>query len=94
MDCAHAGDPAHQCCGKHEGHAGRVTAVSAMLEIPGTLRGPTERRMEMAKDPICGMDVEAKRGAIQSTYQGKTYYFCGDGCKRTFDADPGAFAKA
>lgn len=47
----------------------------------------------MAKDPICGMDVETKPGAIQSAYQGKTYYFCSDSCKRTFDSAPQRYAK-
>ncbi len=46
------------------------------------------------KDPVCGMSVDAKPGAIQSTYQGRTYYFCGEGCKRSFDADPKKYAKA
>ena len=48
----------------------------------------------MAKDPVCGMSVEAKPGTAQSSYQGKTYYFCSDGCKTTFDKDPGRYAKA
>jgi Cu+-exporting ATPase len=55
-----------------------------------------ERRAEMAKakDPICGMDVEVKPDALQATYQGTTYYFCGPGCKQTFDADPKTYARA
>ncbi|HEU5287894.1 MAG TPA: YHS domain-containing protein [Candidatus Limnocylindria bacterium] len=48
----------------------------------------------MAKDPVCGMDVDTKPGAKQSTYQGKTYYFCSDGCKQSFERDPGRYAKA
>ncbi len=43
----------------------------------------------MAKDPVCGMDVnEANPPGGKSEYQGKTYYFCSAGCKKTFDADP------
>lgn len=42
----------------------------------------------MAKDPICGMDVDETTARYTSEYQGKTYYFCAPGCKRTFDADP------
>lgn len=42
----------------------------------------------MAKDPVCGMDVDEKTAAAQSTYQGKTYYFCAAGCKRAFDKEP------
>ena len=42
----------------------------------------------MAKDPVCGMDVDIKTAAAKSEYKGKTYYFCGPGCKRDFDRDP------
>lgn len=42
----------------------------------------------MAKDPICGMEVDKKKAAGTSEYIGKTYYFCAPGCKKTFDADP------
>lgn len=42
----------------------------------------------MAKDPVCGMDVEIKTASAKSEYKGKTYYFCGPGCKRDFDRDP------
>ena len=47
----------------------------------------------MAKDPVCGMDVDAKVGAIQSNHLGKTYYFCSDGCKRSFEKDPTRYVK-
>lgn len=42
----------------------------------------------MAKDPVCGMDVEESTAAGKSEYQGKTYYFCSSGCKRSFDQNP------
>jgi len=42
----------------------------------------------MAKDPVCGMDVDIKTAPAKSEYKGKTYYFCGPGCKRDFDRDP------
>jgi len=42
----------------------------------------------MAKDPVCGMEVDEKAPADTSEYKGKTYYFCAPGCKRAFDADP------
>lgn len=46
----------------------------------------------MATDPVCGMQVDEKTAAGKSEYQGKTYYFCSAGCKRTFDADPAKYA--
>jgi len=47
-------------------------------------------------DPICGMDVDpakAKAANRTSVYQGKTYFFCSDECKKTFDADPSKYVK-
>lgn len=46
----------------------------------------------MAKDPVCGMDVDEKSAAGKSDYNGQTYYFCSPGCKRTFDKDPEKYA--
>ena len=42
----------------------------------------------MAKDPVCGMDVDEKTAAGKSEHQGQTYYFCSAGCKASFDKDP------
>lgn len=47
----------------------------------------------MAKDPVCGMEVDAKNAAGKSDYKGKTYYFCAAGCKRAFDEDPEKYAE-
>ena len=30
----------------------------------------------MAKDPVCGMQVDEKEAAGKSEYRGKTVYFC------------------
>jgi YHS domain-containing protein len=43
---------------------------------------------KMAKDPVCEMEVEEKKAAATSTYQGKTYYFCAEACKRAFEKNP------
>lgn len=42
----------------------------------------------MVKDPICGMVIDPKTAAGNSDYQGKTYYFCSQGCKNEFDKEP------
>ncbi len=46
----------------------------------------------MATDPVCGMEVEERTAAAKSEWQGKTWYFCSDECKRRFDQDPKQFA--
>jgi Cu+-exporting ATPase len=47
----------------------------------------------MAKDPVCGMQVDEKTAAGKSEYKGQTYYFCAAGCKTKFDQNPGAYVK-
>ena len=42
----------------------------------------------MAKDPVCGMEVNEETAAGKSEYKGQTYYFCAPGCKAAFDKDP------
>jgi YHS domain-containing protein len=42
----------------------------------------------MAKDPVCGMDVDEDKAPAKSEYQGRTYYFCAPGCKAAFERDP------
>lgn len=42
----------------------------------------------MATDPVCQMDVDERSPAGQSTYEGKTYYFCSSGCREAFEKDP------
>jgi len=48
----------------------------------------------MAKDPVCGMEVDEKKAAATSKYKGKTYYFCAPGCKKAFDSNPGKYLKS
>jgi YHS domain-containing protein len=45
----------------------------------------------MAKDPVCGMEVDEKKAAATSSYDAKTYYFCGKGCKAAFDKEPAKY---
>ena len=39
----------------------------------------------MAKDLICGMDVDEET-ALRSEYKGQTYYFCSPACKPSVSA--------
>lgn len=47
----------------------------------------------MAKDLICGMEVDEKSAKWTSDHKGKKYYFCAPGCKKKFDQDPSKYAK-
>jgi len=62
------------------------------LAIAAALFGLTLRRG--AKDPVCGMTVDRRAGKPTSVYQGRAYYFCGAGCKATFEAEPAHYVDA
>ncbi len=46
----------------------------------------------MARDPVCGMDVDERTAAGKSEYKGQIYYFCSPGCQRAFDKEPDKYA--
>jgi len=48
----------------------------------------------MAKDPVCGMEVEEKQAHNQTQYRGKAYHFCTPRCKEFFDRDPERYLRA
>ncbi len=41
-----------------------------------------------AVDPVCGMKVNPAAARFQHGHHGRTYYFCGAGCRTKFAADP------
>jgi Cu+-exporting ATPase len=45
-------------------------------------------------DPVCGMTVDPNAGKPKADYQGKAYYFCCNGCKAKFLADPQKYLAA
>jgi membrane fusion protein, copper/silver efflux system len=69
----------------------------------GTFLLDSESRMKLAAtgvqgtpltDPVCGMTVDegkARAAKRVAEYQGQTYGFCSDGCKKMFDADPAKY---
>ena len=36
----------------------------------------------MAKDPVCGMDVDESTVRHTAQHDGQAYYFCAPGCKK------------
>lgn len=46
--------------------------------------------MAQIYDPVCGMRVEAA-GTLHTSYDGHRYFFCTDGCRAEFAADPERF---
>jgi Cu+-exporting ATPase len=58
---------------------------------PQTLSGGIDEAKHMAKDPVCGMNVDPGSAKHSAEYGGHTYYFCSQGCKTKFVADPVSF---
>ena len=49
-----------------------------------------QERAGQERDPVCGMMVDPN-GAPSASHQGKTYYFCCEGCRERFIASPEAY---
>ena len=62
------------------------------LAAGAALIGLTLRRG--AVDPVCGMTVDRHAGKPTVVYEGHTYYFCGEGCKARFEAEPERYVDA
>jgi uncharacterized membrane protein YraQ (UPF0718 family)/YHS domain-containing protein len=43
-------------------------------------------------DPVCGMKIDRAK-AFTASFGGRTYYFCSEGCRSTFEADPERYAR-
>ena len=48
----------------------------------------TAKDIHMATDPVCGMMVDPHAGKPTARFGGGTYFFCSDGCRTKFAADP------
>jgi len=46
---------------------------------------------DMAKDLVCGGNIDEKKAGASYNYQGQTYYFCGAQCKDKFAETPDQF---
>ncbi|MGO1592097.1 heavy metal translocating P-type ATPase [Ancrocorticia sp.] len=45
-------------------------------------------------DPVCGMTINPEDAAATEEYEGRTYYFCSDGCHGKFLANPAEYARS
>ncbi len=53
--------------------------------------GPAEGA---ATDPVCGMSVDPATAKHSAEHKGQTYYFCCNGCRTKFAADPEKYLKS
>jgi len=42
----------------------------------------------MARDPVCGMEVDPEKSNWVAEYDGKDYFFCSERCQKAFMKDP------
>ncbi|HEX9657069.1 MAG TPA: YHS domain-containing protein [Bacteroidota bacterium] len=45
----------------------------------------------IARDVVCGMEVDADNSPYKAIWEGKTFYFCSSSCLLHFDASPKSF---
>ena len=55
--------------------------------------GESSSAPQIAKDPVCGMSVDPNTAKHQASYLGTTYYFCREGCREKFLAEPEKYIK-
>lgn len=46
---------------------------------------------DTVKDPVCGMQVKAETAKWTSEHAGRRWYFCCEGCRKKFEADPAKY---
>ncbi|MDO9459584.1 MAG: YHS domain-containing protein, partial [Alphaproteobacteria bacterium] len=47
---------------------------------------------DMAKDPVCGMQVRIEGAKHTALHHGQNYYFCSSRCQEKFQSDPAHYA--
>lgn len=47
----------------------------------------------MAKDLVCGMEINPETAKSKIDYKGQVYYFCAEQCKTEFERNPQKYLK-
>lgn len=76
---------------EHEGTTYYFCAPGCKLQFRRNPQAFLQPVSGMAIDPVCGMEVDIETAQHTSVFHGKTFYFCGEGCKATFDQQPEAY---
>jgi RND family efflux transporter MFP subunit len=72
--------------------ADAANAAKPVAESAGKSKPQEIAASASMRDPVCGMALKSTEIAFQENYQGKTYSFCSDSCRRKFLAEPGKYA--
>ena len=82
----HPAPGGHACAAGHgHGHAGHAHghAHGDQAGIAANDAGANH-----VKDPVCGMMVDPHTTRHRAEHGGHPYYFCSNGCRTKFEADP------
>lgn len=69
---------AHACC-------------SGPASMPTAAHAPADANHAAARDPVCGMQVDARTTTHRATHNGATWHFCSARCRERFAADPAKY---
>ena len=87
----HDGQTFHFCCNgcktKFEADPGKYLAARA--DEGGCCGGRPPKAKVI--DPVCGMTVDTAAGKPSTVHEGRTFHFCGNGCRTKFEADPAKY---
>ena len=53
-----------------------------------------ENHAKKVIDLVCGMEVEPSQSKLISIYQGKSYWFCAESCRKAFESDPAKYLES
>jgi len=70
-------------------------ALSILAEIVASRsQQVTAAAAAEAIDPVCGMNVAVTEATPRLEHEGRSIYFCGDGCRGAFQEDPARYVAA
>jgi YHS domain-containing protein len=75
-------------------HGGKVYFFDSTEHRASFIKEPMRYIGELVTDIVCGMDVvkaKAAEAGLNTEYAGKSYFFCGAGCKKKFLKAPEQF---
>jgi xanthine dehydrogenase accessory factor len=67
----------------------RNLGIAPPADVATTIEAPST-----AIDPVCGMEVEIATARFTSEHDGRRYYFCCAGCRRSFEKEPEKYLAA
>jgi xanthine dehydrogenase accessory factor len=70
-----------------------VREAARLADATGPSGAPAPQPAATAIDPVCGMTVAAVDATLHLDVLGVRYWFCREGCREAFAADPAAYAR-